>query len=146
MLEDEIEDLVNDLLEQENQSNQKSTQIEPTHADRGRCAPVLLAGMSLACGVSTPKSPRCCTRLRCASCDFGVVVFHGKRWLANTDHLFLRNHVPDGNLKSQLASEAGGRAFACQCRCVSVRRNESKTVSALGLRWFCIGGDHSRPL
>ena len=78
MLEDEIEDLVNELLRQENHNQQKPVHTGLTHANCGKCAPVRLAGTSLKCGVSTPNSPRCCPRLRCASCDFGVVVFAGK--------------------------------------------------------------------
>ncbi|OQR79481.1 hypothetical protein BIW11_05708, partial [Tropilaelaps mercedesae] len=140
MLAEEIEELVNELLQEQNRASDetKSSLNEGSNWESGRCAPAHIGGSALAIGVSRTGVVRACSRLRCASCDIAVVAFEGARWYSDTDYLFLRNHAPCGGaLREKLTPAEGSRAYACQCRWVSLDDGQVATPASFGLRWFC---------
>lgn len=105
-----------------------------------KCFMVYLGGSSQYPGLSSSSAPRPCNNLRCTTCDFKVVMFNDLVWDKLTDHLFLRNNMPDyERLKQSLQRAKGWRAYACQCHCTSmnslveVRKHEI-------LKWVC--GSH----
>lgn len=59
------------------------------------------------------------------------------------DYLFLRNHAPYGSaLREKLVPAPGTRAYACQCRWLSIDDGQVSTPTEFGLRWFCVEGEH----
>ncbi|XP_022671577.1 protein C8orf37 homolog [Varroa jacobsoni] len=147
MLADEIEQLVTELLQEQASDADTHNEARPSLKDHfsresGKCAPAYLGGSFLKAGISRTGVIRACSRLRCASCDITVAAFSDLRWQPDMDYLFLRNHAPGEALRKKLAPAPGARAYACQCRWVSLNGGQAVTPASLGFRWFCVDGEH----
>ncbi|KAJ1631124.1 retinal maintenance-domain-containing protein [Pavlovales sp. CCMP2436] len=63
------------------------------------------------------------TALRCTRCDFRVLCFRDRRWLAGIDYMHLRNWMPDAaKVQEELQRENEMDAYACQCLLATVER------------------------
>lgn len=80
------------------------------------------------------------TSFHCTQCDFEIVVFENAKWNQDVDYLFLRQTMPDRNkLKQKLENTSNARAFACQCKWVSIDTKDTNfqnIPSILSLRWI----------
>ncbi|XP_076033922.1 cilia- and flagella-associated protein 418-like [Oratosquilla oratoria] len=115
-----------------------ATSLNDSTTTSKKCSVVVLAGTGTETGMASAATIRACDRLRCISCDFDVVAFGGFAWIAGTDYLFLRNHMPDRrHLQKRLEASRSSRAYACQCQHRSV--SAVSTVTASNVQWVCCG-------
>ncbi|KAJ3214109.1 hypothetical protein HDU67_002065 [Dinochytrium kinnereticum] len=89
-------------------ANRESPMMAPSPSKR-KCSPPCVGGADDEVGLtlavasspgmkfSSPASWKSCDKLRCLSCDFKCLTFHGTVWSPRADYLFFRNHMPDGN-------------------------------------------------
>ena len=82
-----------------------------------------------------------CSHLRCTGCDFRIRRFNHFKWRPGTDYLFLRNNMPEfDRVRVKLASAKFSRAYACQCKFVTVK--DLVDLVRLGphfSQWSCTG-------
>lgn len=87
------------------------------------------------------ENERICSQLRCTGCDFRVSRFNHFKWRPGTDYLFLRNNMPEfDRVRVKLASAKFCRAYACQCKFITVK--DLVDLARLGpdfSKWSCIG-------
>ena len=82
---------------------------------------------------ATTSASEHATNLRCSKCDLRVLRFAEKRWEADVDYMFLRNHMPNvDKLLPKLRSRDGDCAYSCQCTWVTVELGAPHGVS----HWF----------
>lgn len=125
----DFSDLINDIPSPEHLGKgpnwnalDRNHSLKDESSTKKKCFPLYLGGSEISFGLSSSLSERACNNIRCTACDFKVSIFMDFRWDKSTDHIFLRNNMPDfDRLKSKLRSHKGSSAYSCQCHCVSVQ-------------------------
>merc|ERR1712071_325418 len=131
----EIEDDVADLLDDRmlamslriQRSPRRSTscqllvkQVSSADCEKHKCFPLYLSGVIES--IDASQTIRICSHLRCTGCDFRIRRFNHFKWRPGTDYLFLRNNMPEfDRVRVKLASAKFSRAYACQCKFVTVK-------------------------
>ncbi|XP_059350511.1 cilia- and flagella-associated protein 418-like [Daphnia carinata] len=114
--------------------------IDAVVVEKQKCFPIYVSGVIDS--IDTSHTVRVCTSLRCTGCDFRVSQFAHYRWRPGTDYLFLRNHMPEfDRVRVKLAAAKFCRAYACQCKFVTVKDlvDLNKLGHEFASTWICLG-------
>ncbi|KAF4526291.1 hypothetical protein B566_EDAN013652 [Ephemera danica] len=117
------------------------TSVEsPVTTREQKCFPLLLGAADSPTGLSTIPNPKTCDSLRCTSCERSIVAMPHSSWQTDVDSQFLRQAaVQPSYLSTKLDLQEGARAYACQCKCLTVAQGTQSVPETFP--WMC--GKHA---